>query len=78
MDHAAAISSWIVPLLLSIIGAGILGVCWMLKRVLDSNEREHTHLFELTQRHETVLVEHGVRLERVENEVEFISHKERG
>ena len=74
MEHIAALSSWLVPVLLSIIGGGILGVCWLLKKTLENNERDHTTFYSLINKHESLLVEHGVRLKRVESEVEYISH----
>ena len=75
MDHVAAISSWLVPLLLSIIGGGILGVCWLLKKTLENNRADHATFYSLISKHEALLVEHGVRLKHVENEVEYISRK---
>lgn len=59
MDHVAAISTFLVPILLGVI-------VYQLQRFLVKNERDHDEFFQRTN-------EHSIRLTRVETEVEHLS-----
>ncbi len=56
MDHTAAISSWLTPVLLVVIA-------YYLKRFLERNERDHDEFYRRTNQHD-------IRLTRVETEME--------
>lgn len=70
MEHAAAISATLIPLLLALIGVEFAVIIYQFKRSLEKNEQEHGELFARVNSHD-------VRLTRVETEVSYLHHAER-
>lgn len=68
MEHTAAISSTLIPLLLALIGFEGAIMAWQFKRHLDKNERDHDELFARTN-------EHDRRLSVMENEVGHLNKR---
>lgn len=76
MEHTAAISVWLTPILIGIIGAlfllevGVMGKIFL--NVLKRNEQDHNELFQSRNEHSRTLAQHEIRIDRVETEVEHI------
>lgn len=67
MEHSAAISQVMVPLLLGLLCVVCSYGNYMLKRIIQQNEKEHEKFFENGAVHER-------RITRVETKVDHVEH----
>lgn len=73
-EITSAIHNWLNPVLLAIIGAGLVQALRILthsvNRILSQNADEHARLADRQRDTESAVIAHEVRLSRVEHEVD--------